>query len=399
MVLFNCFGPCRQFPPSPPYRQFEEAQVPEPETVPDPEPSPEPTPPATDPPAPPIRALWFKEDSVDQATAEAYLHRSLQQEALAQATQADEGNSVPLLEFNGISYQELIEPNTALISRIVNDPGVNVWVRGFGGNNANGAGTGRYADISEGGAQVGFEIPLSHSTRIGLFGTYASMQGSDGSRGSWDADGWGGGGYAEYWSDNFYLRGMLSAGSYGGEYRRSVDGDDARGDRNGHSWTGAISVGAPFDSGDWILEPQALVSYTNSNLDRFSEGGIPREQRLRYDAMGVDNVDTELTFKVAYPIRDGQRSLFMPSLRLGWVADWGNSGDGQTVTFLDSGESFRAPLNSDANHGALVEVGLDYTTFNFSETSMGVYARTGLVAWGGERGTSWQVQGGLNFRF
>jgi hypothetical protein len=30
---------------------------------------------------------------------------------------------------------------------------------------------------------------------------------------------------------------------------------------------------------------------------------------------------------------------------------------------------------------------------------MGVYARSGVVLWGGDRGTSWQVQGGLNFRF
>ena len=29
---------------------------------------------------------------------------------------------------------------------------------------------------------------------------------------------------------------------------------------------------------------------------------------------------------------------------------------------------------------------------------MGVYARTGVVIWG-ERGTSWQVQDGLSFRF
>ena len=29
---------------------------------------------------------------------------------------------------------------------------------------------------------------------------------------------------------------------------------------------------------------------------------------------------------------------------------------------------------------------------------MGVYARTGVVIWG-EWGTSWQVQGGLSFRF
>ena len=46
----------------------------------------------------------------------------------------------------------------------------------------------------------------------------------------------------------------------------------------------------------------------------------------------------------------------------------------------------------------LRELGLDYISFNFNDTSMGVYARTGVVVWG-ERGTSWQVQGGLSFRF
>ncbi len=56
-------------------------------------------------------------------------------------------------------------------------------------------------------------------------------------------------------------------------------------------------------------------------------------------------------------------------------------------------------LGGDADHGALVELGLDYTTYNFTDTSMGLYARGGAVFWGGDRGTSWRVSGGLNFRF
>ena len=91
--------------------------------------------------------------------------------------------------------------------------------------------------------------------------------------------------------------------------------------------------------------------------------------------------------KFAHPIRDGQCSLFMPELRLGWVADWGLSGDNQKVTFLESGNSYRTSINSDADHGALVELGLDYTTYNFTDTSMGVYARGGAV--------EWRVSGGM----
>ena len=158
-------------------------------------------------------------------------------------------------------------------------------------------------------------------------------------------------------------------------------------------------VGAPFDSGDWILEPQALISYTNTSLDRFSESTGNRNDRLRYSEMELDRFDSELSMKFAHPIRDGQRSLFMPFLRVGWVADWGQSGGSQKVSFINADGNDNWSINGDSDHGALVEIGLDYTTHNFSDTSMGVYARSGVVLWGGDRGTAWQVSGGLNFKF
>ena len=115
--------------------------------------------------------------------------------------------------------------------------------------------------------------------------------------------------------------------------------------------------------------------------------------------MEADGVDTEFLMKFSHPIRDGERSLFLPSLRIGWVADWGQSGNRQRVTFLESGDNYSYGINRSSDHGALVEVGIDYTTFNFSDTSMGIYASTGAVFWGGDRGMAWQVEGGLSFRF
>ena len=75
------------------------------------------------------------------------------------------------------------------------------------------------------------------------------------------------------------------------------------------------------------------------------------------------------------------------------------SGDHQKVSYLESGKSQRWDVNGNDDHAALVELGLDYTTFNFQDTSMGVYARGGALIWANNRGTSWQVQGGLNFKF
>ena len=122
---------------------------------------------------------------------------------------------------------------------------MNAWVRGFGGASSNGAAGHRYANFSNDGGQLGIDILISDETRIGLFGTYAVMNGTDGARGSWDSDGWGGGAYAEYWTRNVYLRGMVSGGGYSGEHRRKIDGDTAKGDRSGNSWTGVLNVGAP----------------------------------------------------------------------------------------------------------------------------------------------------------
>ena len=391
-MINRCFGPCTEFPPAPPYRQY--AEAPEPTPIPTPEPTPEPE------PAVPIRPLWLKSDALDAAIAEGYLERTLQLYARAQSDAvAFETDESLFIEVDGVRYREVVEPHGLLFTNEVNEPGVNVWVRGFGGSSSNGSTGHRHADFDNGGAQLGFDIPLSAETRVGLFGTYAVMNGRDGGRGSWDTDGWGGGAYAEYWTKTLVLRGMISGGGYDGEHRRSVNGDTAKGNRSGNSWTGVVSVAAPMDSGDWLIEPQALISYTNTSLDKFNEHGADREDRLRYHEMEVDQMGSELSLKFAHPIRDGERSLFLPSLRVGWTADWGISGDHQKVTYRESGKTKRWDVNGSDDHAALIELGLDYTTFNVNDTSMGVYARGGALVWGGDRNTSWQVQGGLSFRF
>ena len=80
--------------------------------------------------------------------------------------------------------------------------------------------------------------------------------------------------------------------------------------------------------------------------------------------MGIDQVGSEISLKFARPIRDGERSLFLPSLRLGWAADWGISGGDQKVTYRESGKSKRWDVNGSDDHAALIELGLDYTTYN-----------------------------------
>ena len=53
----------------------------------------------------------------------------------------------------------------------------------------------------------------------------------------------------------------------------------------------------------------------------------------------------------------------------------------------------------DTEHGALVEIGLDYTVQNFDDVSIKLYGRGGMEFWGSERGTTWRASGGVTFQF
>ena len=87
---------------------------------------------------------------------------------------------------------------------------------------------------------------------------------------------------------------MIRASGYDGEHRRSINGETAESDRSGNSWTGVVSVADPQESGDWLIEPQAQISYTNTSLDKFSEHGADREDQLKYHATEVDQVGSEI---------------------------------------------------------------------------------------------------------
>ena len=78
VIVPPCFGPCTHFPPAPPYRQFQE--------------------------------LVEKTDAADM-----------------------------VITVDGLRYGEIVDPHSLLFTNELNEPGVNAWVRGFGGASSNGA--------------------------------------------------------------------------------------------------------------------------------------------------------------------------------------------------------------------------------------------------------------------
>ena len=113
VIVPPCFGPCTQFPPAPPYRQFAEEAAPEPVVEPV--------------PAEPIRPLWMKSDALDEAVAEVYLKRTLEHIAQGQGDGVvfDADADTVFIEVEGVRYREIINPHSLLFTNEVNQPAVN----------------------------------------------------------------------------------------------------------------------------------------------------------------------------------------------------------------------------------------------------------------------------------
>ena len=349
----------------------------------------------------PIRGLWNKRGELDDGDALEYVEGAVRDRLLSQSNALEtQGADPTLVRFDGVDYIELTEPMSQLYAQPYANPGWSVWVRGYGGEdrfNLSSASQPQ-VDVSTGGVVLGVDVDLSEEVRVGLYGNYSSAD-ADHNRGSWSPDGWGGGITADWWSESFYVQGLVGGNSFSGTHSRDANGSTYTGDRSGQSWNAALRLGAPIDAGGLYLEPQAQVSWMGVALDRFSEGNNDRDQRLTYSSRNADFLGTQLALKLATPIRSGERSLWMPSLRLGWIANWGQGNDPQVVRASTGGSSYSYATGTDDGNGLLVEAGLDVSTYNFNDTSVAVFVRGGPVFWGNDLGTSWRAWGGVTFQF
>ena len=357
----------------------------------------------------PVRALWSKNDVVSDQAAQRALDQAIAQaEAdFMLASSALEEEQITL-EWNDTTYLE----NPSLANQWAQRDGVRAWVRGFGGNTRSDTDLIVYNDfsVSAGGVVAGADVNLTDEFQLGAFVNYGSIDldhhGVTGG-GGWDPDGLGGGLTAEYWAPNFYLQGLVGWTWFDGTQERHIleiiddwGGDTARGSKSARTFTGAVRLGAPFRWGSVVLEPQAQIVRTQNQESRFSEtSGTRKELRLKYHSRTTDFLESELGMKLSIPINGGDRALWVPSVRVAWLADWDQNNEAQTIGYTFSDQKIDIPSNLDTEHGALVEIGLDYTVQNFDDVSIKLYGRGGMEFWGSERGTTWRASGGVTFQF
>ena len=354
----------------------------------------------------PVRALWSKNEVVSDQEAQRALDQAIAQaEAdFMLASSALEEEQITL-EWNGTTYLE----NPSLANQLAERDGWRAWVRGFGGNTHSDTDGIVYNDFSVTafGVVAGADYSLSEEFQLGAFLNYGNVNiDQDGitGGGGWYPDGFGGGLTAEYWTPNFYVQSIVGLTWFDGtQYRNIIDdfgGDTARGSKSARTFTGGVRIGAPFRWGAVVLDPQAQIVGTQNQEDGFSEtSGTSRDLRLKYRSRTTNFLETQLGLKLSIPIHSGDRALWVPSIRAAWLGDWNQGNESQTIAYTFSDQTVDIPSNLETEHGALVEIGLDYTVQNFDDASIKVYGRGGVEFWGSERDTTWRASGGIIFQF
>ncbi len=362
----------------------------------------------------PVQPLWLKAEELGDGEATAYVEGAV---AEVEVADVDVNGEVAVeveteevvFELDGLRLVDQQDDELDLAKR----DGVSAWVKGFGGNSRADESSILYNDydLSAYGTSFGVDVALSESFQIGAYANYGDLNvhqhSGDTGGGSWNPEGWGGGITAQYSTRHFYVQGLLGASEFSGEQSRNIlrinsdlGGNTAKGDKSVTSYLGALRIGAPFKTGGVVLEPQGQVVWTRNQEQGFSEShGTEKNLRLKYKSRTTNFAETELGMKLSVPIRTGERSLLVPSLRAAWLADWNQANEGQEIgyKFTKKTATFDSQLGTE--NGALIEAGLDYTVQNFNGVSVKLYGRGGMELWASDRGTTWRASGGVTFQF
>ena len=370
--------------------------------------------PPVEPEAEPVRGLWSKSGELNDAVAGEYLEQKLDPQPLviADAQIAADHQEQHVIEVNGRTYAE----DDSLTAEYAERDGVRGWFRGFSGssgdyNGEKGTVYNPYG-ISGGGGVVGADVSLSESFQLGAYANYGDItlwqtnSGDTFGDGGWNADGWGGGITADYWTSNFYVQGLLGATGFSGEQRRTINeygamftAGTAKGEKSSSSMVGALRIGAPLQSGNTYIEPQFTATWSGNNENSFSESADDDRLGLIYKGRNTNYLQTALGVKFAWPMKTGEAGLFTPSVKLAWLGDWNQGNEDQMIGLDFTDKTYSLSSNEENQNGALIEVGIDYNVAKIEGTTVKGYLRGGAELWGGNRGTNWRSSGGVTFLF
>lgn len=240
-----------------------------------------------------------------------------------------------------------------------------VWIKEFGyaaNQGAQQAFAGYTSSII--GTMVGYDVPLSPQTRVGLaLGYAASTIKAKAFDNRTDINTYQVAAYAGHEQGPWYINGNLSFGYNDYLENRNVSFPGlscfAQADYGGQAYTAYATTGYHFPVQKFTITPLASLQYTHVNIDRYTESG-GGDINLAVHSRNDNYLESGLGVKVARDFSYGS-AVYVPDIHAKWLHDFENPTLMQTAAFAVPGSpSFTTPglktTDNTFNVGAGLEI-------------------------------------------
>ncbi|QEW07394.1 autotransporter family protein [Nitrincola iocasae] len=220
------------------------------------------------------------------------------------------------------------------------------WAEGFGSqgeqgsvNNMNGYDTEAF------GLMLAYDKPLSHQTRVGFGGGYAtSTIDGDNSSGSTDIDSFQITGYLHHAPGPMFVQAAVTVGVNAYQSDRNIVfpgvNRTAKSDYTGQQYAGIVTVGRHYQVNETIITPLASLQASHVRVGSYTETGAD-DLNLSIDSQDYNFVQSTLGVKAERVIRSGNRT-YAPEVHAKWKHDFNSTTMAQDATFTGGGGSFNA---------------------------------------------------------
>ena len=222
----------------------------------------------------------------------------------------------------------------------------NWWGKAMGnaGNQDNRDGISGY-EIAGAGLMLGYDVPLSDQTRIGLGGGYTNTSIEDNnSSAKTKVDSYQVTGYFDYAPQPWFVRAALTAGidKYDSNRLISFPGINrsVNADYRGKQYTGLVTVGKHLYVNETIITPLASLQASHIKVDSFSENG-GGDINLNVNKQDYDFLQSSLGVKAERVIKTSNGAV-SPEIHARWFHDFSSTTMEQTASFAGGGSSFSA---------------------------------------------------------
>ncbi len=210
-------------------------------------------------------------------------------------------------------------------------------------------------DLDGYGITAGADYKLSDNMIAGAaFGYTRTENDFDQNGGKLDQDTYSFSLYASVYSGPMYLDGVISYAfsdmdvdrrlSYGGLVRPV--NRVANGDTEGDEWSFSVGAGYEFSSGGWSLTPMARATYSDADIDGYSETGA-LGLNLAVADQSVKSFETALGADVSYA-HSTNFGVVIPQLRLEWAHEFDNDSRQITAQYVNDPRNNRFFVRTDS---------------------------------------------------